>query len=261
MLKEIEYKRQNQVKKQAIATLVFMSFWLAPHSGSTKETAKNLPPPPDTGSPEEDFSAGGTRDSHLTKVCGVNGHLAYLLGNKNRELTLSAYPTFWFYISNNAQQITQIKFVLAELETKKKIYERTVRVPKTGAMGIALPHQQQYSLSANVNYSWSLEVDCAESKGEPAIALEGWLYRVASTPDLQNQLAAASQSEKYQVYLQHNLLYDALNDLAQRRLAEPNNPRLAIAWQQLLIELGWQDLTQQSAVEPYLLEAEISNKN
>ena len=260
MLKEIDEKRQNRVKKQALATLIFMLFWV-PHSGSTETVKKSLPPPPDTGSPEEDFSAGGTRDSHLTKVCGVNGQsLAYLLGNKNRELTLSAYPTFWFYISNNAKQITQIKFVLAELETNKKIYERTVRVPKSGAMGIALPHQQQYSLSANVNYSWSLEVDCAESKGEPAIALEGWLYRVASTPDLQNQLAAF-QSEKYQVYLQHNLLYDALNDLAQRRLAEPNNPRLAIAWQQLLIELGWQDLTQQSAVEPYLLEAEISNKN
>ena len=240
-------------------------FFLASHSGNTEESPKHsLPSSPDTGSPEEDFSAGGTRENHrLTKICGEKGQkIAYLLGNKNREFTSSAYPTFWFYIPNNVQKVAQMKFVLTEVETGKKIYNRIVKVPEiAGAMGIPIPPEPQYALSPNVNYSWSLEVDCAESNDDSVIALEGWLYRLPLNSNLPNQLAAASGEDKYKVYLQHNLLYDALNDLAQRRIAEPNNTQLETSWNQLLGELGWQDLTQKSAVEPYILDTKIYVRN
>ena len=49
---------------------------------------------PIPGSPEEDFSAGGTRDNHLsTGVCGADGQpIAYLLGENNREFTIKVHP-------------------------------------------------------------------------------------------------------------------------------------------------------------------------
>ncbi len=254
------------MQKWAFSTVTLcLVFFLASHSGNTEESSQHsLPSSPDTGSPEEDFSAGGTRENYqLTKICGEKGqNIAYLLGNKNREFTSSPYPTFWFYIPNNVHQVAQMKFVLTELETGKKIYSHIVQVPEiAGAMGIAIPPEPRYALSSNVNYSWSLEVDCTESKEDSVIALEGWLSRRSLNSNLQNQLAAASGEDKYIVYLQHNLLYDALSDLAQRRIAEPNNTQLETTWNQLLVELGWQDLTQKCAVEPYLLDPKIYVRN
>ncbi len=277
-------KWQRQIQKWAFPTATLcLVFFGVPYSGNTEESPKHsLPSPPDTGSPEEDFSAGGTRENHrLTKTCGQKGQkITYLLGNNNRELTSSAYPTFWFYIPNNVQKVAQMKFVLTEVETGKKIYDlalsevlrgqakpgaerdSAVEVPeREDVIGIPLPPEPQYALSPNVNYSWSLEVDCAESSDESVIALKGWLYRRPLNSNLQNQLAATSCEDKYKVYLQHDLLYDALNDLAQRRIAEPNNTQLETSWNQLLGELGWQDLTQKSAVEPYLLDTKIYVRN
>ncbi|MGL5795962.1 MAG: DUF928 domain-containing protein [Waterburya sp.] len=49
--------------------------------------------------------------------------------------------------------------------------------------------------------------------------------------------------EKYKVYLQHNLLYDALTDLAELRIAKPNNTNIEVAWTDLLSKLGWQDVS------------------
>ena len=259
-------KQPRSIQKWAIsAATLCLIFFLAPYSGNTEESPQNsLPSPPDTGSPEEDFSAGGTRDNHhFTQVCGENGQkIAYLLGNKKREFTSSIYPTFWFYLPSNVNKIEQIKFVLKELETEKRIYTHAVREPeKFGIIGIAIPPEPQYALSPNVNYSWSLEIDCAESNDEPAIVLEGWLHRLLLKPDWQNQLTAASGKDKYKVYLQQDLPYDALNDLAQRYLTAPNNTQLKTAWNQLLVKLGWQDLTQQSVVEPYILNTKISSNN
>lgn len=138
---------------------------MIPHSGSTEESPKNtLPQAPDTGSLEEDFSAGGTRENHLlAKVCGA---------------------------SRNWQ----------------KIYDRLVEMPEgEGPIAIAIPPEPQYTLSVKVNYSWSLLVDCGEANNGSVIALEGWLYRLPLNADLQNKLAAASDEDKYKVYLENDL--------------------------------------------------------
>lgn len=139
-----------------------------------KKTGNNLPSSPDTGSPEDDFSAGGTRDNHLsTGVCGVDGRaIAYLLGDNNREFTIKAHPTFWFYFSDNENKISQIEFILKELETGKQIYSRTVEVPKkVGTVGITIPGEQKYALSPNINYSWSINVNCVGQNESIALAL------------------------------------------------------------------------------------------
>lgn len=226
-------------------SLLFCSF---PNSGKAEESVNNaLPPSPDTGSPEEEVLPGGTRDSNLmTKICGEHDQeIAYLLGDKNREFTLSAHPTFWFYIPKSLEKVAQLKFEVKELETGKKVYGRTVSAPKMpGIIGISLPPEPQYAVAPNVNYSWSMEVDCKNSNHESVRLLEGWLHRLPSNPDLQNQLAAVPDTEKHTVYFQHDLLYDALNDLAQLRIAQPHDAQLKMSWNELLAELGWRDLGQ-----------------
>ena len=265
---------QSQKNQWAISALTLLiALLLVPQPGNTEEKKSNsnsnsnnnrLPPAPDTGSPEEDFSAGGTRDNRLRDtVCGVKERqIVYLLGNRNREFTLSAYPTFWFHIPNTMNKIAQMKFVVTELETGKKIYERAIQETKrSGITGIALPKEEKYALSPRVNYTWSLEVDCARTDRESEIILEGWLTRLSSDSKLKNQLASASETEKHAVYLKHNFLYDALTELAQRHINQPNNTQIETAWNQLLTTLGWQDLIEQkSAISPSFVDMQISAK-
>ena len=219
-----------------------------PNSGKAEESVNQaLPPSPDTGTPEEEVLPGGTRDSSLmTKICGEpNQEIAYLLGDKNREFTLSAYPTFWFYIPNQLEKVAQLKFQVKELQTGKKVYHRAVSPSKmAGVIGISIPPEPEYAVVTNTNYSWSIEADCMNSNYESVMLLEGWLHRLPLNPDLQNQLAAVPDIEKHTVYFQHDLLYDALNDLAQLRIAEPNNSQFKNSWNELLVELGWRDLGQ-----------------
>ena len=244
--------------KWAISVLTLLiALLLLPQTGNTKEKKSNnnrLPPAPDTGSPEEDFSAGGTRDNKpKNTLCGIDDQqIAYLLGNGNREFTSSAYPTFWFYIPHNKNEIAQTKFVITELETGKKIYNRTIQgTEATGMKGITLPKEKKNALSPGVNYAWSLEVECAETDRADKLVLEGWISRKLGNSKLQNQLATAGDIEKHTVYLQHNLLYDALTELAQLRVAKPGSIQIKTAWNQLLTELGWQELTQhRSATNP-----------
>lgn len=247
-----------------VSTLCLV-FFLVPYSGNTEESAKNnLPSSPDTGSPEEDFSAGGSRGNNLlAQICGENSQqIAYLLGENNREFTSSPYPTFWFHIPQKIQKLAQIKFSLTDLETDQKIYHRTLKVSeKSNIVGISLPAKPQYALSPAVNYSWRLEVDCTKSEDESVISLEGWLQHLPLSTNLRKQLATVSIKDRYKVYLRYNLLYDALSNLAQRHIVEPDNSGVAIAWNRLLTELGWQDLVGQSAIQPSLLDTKIVVNN
>ena len=278
-LKKAGFRGQRYEHQWVISALaVFVALLLLPLPGNTKEERNNtnlpkntkeetinieLPPAPDNGSPEEDFSAGGTRNNRSRKtICGVHQQqFAYLLGNRNREFTADPHPTFWFYIPHKMHQAAQMSFVLTELETGKKIYERSIeKIEGSGITGVDLPREKQYALSPTVNYAWSLTVNCGEDQ-ETAITLEGWLTRLAFKSNLQNQLATTDEVEKHKVYLQHNLLYDALTELAQHRIAKPNNQQTKIAWNQLLATLGWPDLIEQRAeIHPQVVDMQISAK-
>ena len=259
------FRNGRQRNRWAILTLTLSVALFSipqPVHSKEKESRRRLPPAPDTGSPEEDFSAGGTRDSGYKDVCGAE-EISYLLGNRNREFTTSAYPTFWFHIPNTTNKTAQMKFVLTQLETGKKIYERPVAISEESSIvGVDLPSEKRYALSLKTNYAWSLEVNCAGTNEDAEIALEGWVTRLPLQSKLQNKLATISEADKHTVYLKHNLLYDALTGLAQRHIARPNDLQIETAWNQLLIELGWQDLIEQeSASEPYILDMRVSSEN
>ena len=230
-------------------------------SHEAKTQNSSLPNAPDTGTPEEDFQSAGTRDNQTaTKACQADSQqIIYLLGNDIRESTLAAYPVFWFNFVNTKRNIARLEFVLEEFDTGNEVYSRTINTYQNSAIvGIPLPHKERYALVPNKNYSWSLYIDCIGEQQE-TLKLTGWLRRLLPNAELQNQLATASDREKYRVYKKHNLLYDALNELAQRRAREPNNLKVTTAWNQLLHELGWHNLIQQPAINFYVLQTDTEH--
>lgn len=229
---------------------------------SEEKTNADLPPAPDTGTPEEDFQSAGTRDNRiLSKFCDADSQkIVYLLGNDIRESTISPYPFFWFYFSDTSKTIDRVKFVLKESDTEKEIYRLTIEsLKQSGTVGIPLPREKKYALIPNTNYSWNLTVNCV-GEGQKTLELRGWLRRLLPDTELQSQLAAASEEEKYRVYLEHNILYDALNDLARRRTQKPGNTSVIIAWNQLLNDLGWYNLSEQSPNIFYVLQTDVESE-
>lgn len=239
-------------------TTLSLLILLNPFFGYAKETTtRKLPTPPKTGTPQDEFQSGGTRDNLLqTKLCDRDsGQIVYLLGDNNIEYTSSEHPVFWFYFPDVTEIVARGEFVLEESNTGKTIYHRTIEVPKrAGIVGIALPKEEKYVLSPNVDYGWRLDLNCV-GLADRSMTMQGWLHRLPLNVRLQNQIATISAEHKYRVYLQNNLLYDALNHLAQRRTREPRNLKIETAWNRLLAELGWHNLIQQSAIEPYVLKS------
>ena len=221
------------------------------YSVVAKEVA-DLPPAPITGTPEGNSSAGGTRgESKIEQICNsTNQSLVYLLDSGIRDFTIAAYPIFWFYSPYTAGQIDYLEFALTEVQTNQTIYRTKVNPrERSGIMGIALPQEKKYALELNKDYSWSLQVYCSQQDNRADIVFEGWLRRLPMTSSLEKDLAAFP-SQHYSVYLENNILYDALTNLAQLRQKKPNDPQIIKAWNKLLIDLGRQELIPQPILEP-----------
>lgn len=261
----------NLKKQTSILRLVFSVGFLyslislVPYLANSEEIATNcLPYPPDTGTLQNPNSRpAGTRDNHCQTLCGEpGGQITYLLGNKNREYTDSTHATFWFHIPQNIEKVKQVKFVLSEDATGKNIYERSIKVlDKTGFIGIAIPPEEKYAMSPNINYSWNLHIDCQESNEDAVVVLKGGIFRLPSNNNIQKFLTATAKEDRYQIYLQNNLLYNALDEIARLRVSEPNNSNFKAVWNQFLKELGQDDLIKKEAAPVHLLKTQILGNN
>ena len=218
----------------------------------------NLPPAPSTGTPDDSFSAGGTRsEPNSNQTCdSTNPSLVYLLDSGIRDFTVSAHPIFWFYSPYTVGQIGYLEFTLADVQTTKTIYRSKIDLrEQSGIMGIALPQEQKYALEPNKDYSWNLQIYCSPTEDQPDIFFEGWLRRLPITYNLKQDLAAFP-AQHYSVYLENNILYDALTNLAQLRQTKPNNSEIMEAWNHLLTDLGKKDLIQQPILEAVIYSAQ-----
>ena len=218
----------------------------------------NLPPAPSTGTPEGTSSAGGTRgEPKINRVCNSNSQsLVYLLDSGIRDFTVDAHPIFWVYNPYSTRELNSLEFTLSEVQTTATVYRTKVNLKgRAGILGIPLPQEKQYALKTNKDYSWSLSVYCHHQKNRPDVVFEGWLRRLPINSSLQQDLATFP-SQHYAIYLENNILYDALTDLAQLRQSQPHDRKIMEAWNNLLIDLGRQELTTQPILTPVLYSAQ-----
>jgi Domain of Unknown Function (DUF928) len=229
-----------------IVCILGLATILATETTTAKELAK-LPKAPQRGTPDGSSTAGGSRtEPGLGNVCSQsNQSIAYLLDSNIRDYTSTPYPTFWFNIPRHAFKIANVEFALAESQTDKTIYRTKVKLEeRTGIMGIALPQKEQYALKPDMDYTWHLQVDCQEAEQLSEVSLKGWVRRLSMNPDLTNELKSSSQ--KYAIYAENNILYDALGELIRLRQQNPSDREISQAWTKFLADLGKQDLAQQN---------------
>jgi hypothetical protein len=211
-------------------------------ASATPDPSKPSPPPaPDTGTIEGESAPGGTRIDKNSKCQATEKNLVSLLSVG--DLTVSEYPTFWFYIPYNSEQVSNLEFVIRKASESTIIYRTFVSLEEgAGIIKIAIPSQETYALALQENYNWSFLVYCADNKSKnPNINLTGSLRRIPISAGLNEQLKT-ERSPAYRVYMDNYIYYDAITNLAASYLAAPNNKKLLDDWNQLLEILGRKEL-------------------
>jgi Domain of Unknown Function (DUF928) len=162
----------------------------------------------------------------------------------NMALAIEAYPTFWFYAPCTPEQTPVAEFVLRDEEGE--VYRSRFPLPATpGVVSVSLPPATP--LETNKDYHWYFQLYSPAQDSSPVDYVHGWVKRVAR-PDLEPQLNAATPRERIALYAQQGIWHTALTDLANLRLAEPQDDTLVRDWVDLLADVGLQDLAEEAIV-------------
>jgi hypothetical protein len=225
----------------------------------SKKTIRFTPPPvPNRGIPLGRARGGASRSKEcqitkepltalvpnssksLTEVSnvftsGAKNNLEKSTSESVWALTISARPSFWFYIPYSLNSHHSIEFVLQD-EFDKTLYQNsfTFTETKPGVMQVKLSNNST-PLKIGKKYHWYFLVYCHT---DDPVYVEGWVERIAINPNLQIKLTRSTPQEKADLYAANGIWYDALTHLAQLRQINPNDVSLKADWESLLESVG-----------------------
>lgn len=220
---------------------------------------------PDNGAPTGRRRGGTSRDGCPTlnmpvtalapgedTLDSVAGTTSFKVSSKSFSiLTVSEHPSFLFYIPTLPTTIHTGEFILQN-EAGDDIQRISLALPlQPGIISIDILKSSQYPLQMNTKYHWYFKVYCqGDRRTSNYFFVDGWIQRVAMTPQLDSQLNKGS-TVKYKVYAANNLWYDALTNLADQRYIDSHNSIFAKDWADLLKSVGLQDLTGTGIIKHY----------
>ena len=239
------------MKPPLTITLVIASFMSTLVLVLTQPKVKviaDLPPAPRTGSDDNPTGPGGTRPVPIIPCQETNESLTALKPPEGKRLTVSEYPTFWFYVPYASDYISSVQFLLENHDqSDSAVYRTKLKLSNTpGIISISLPTDKKYSLKPNNHYHWFLKLDCKPKHDEsnaPDFEVEGYVKMVAPSAALESQLAMEKQ-QKFKVYQENDIWYDALSNLAGLHFTNPQSVELSNTWADLLKSSGLAGLAQ-----------------
>ena len=178
----------------------------------------------------------------------VAADLTALIPTTKWGKTVSQSPTFWFYVPYTSEQIAFGKFILQNQQGFNQIEPIKFTVHQTpGFVSFTLPETTP-PLELWTDYYWAFELYCSPTTRSP-IYVAGWIQSVLPNGDINEQLYAETP-QIYQVYWEKMIWFDAVNELIQQRLKQPNDRTLEAEWLRLLQDAGLD--TEQLPTEPIL---------
>jgi hypothetical protein len=148
------------------------------------------------------------------------------------QLTVSPRPTFLVYVPQ-----TSAKAMELTLERDGKgIYKTSVNLSGTpGIISIKLPANAP-ELKIGKDYKWLVSMVCGSGAPEDSF-VEGSVRRIQPDSTL-SQIDRAKSLEKVALYAKSGVWFDAVATLAALRKAQPNDPQVVSAWENLLKDAG-----------------------
>ncbi|MBE9209723.1 DUF928 domain-containing protein [Nostoc sp. LEGE 06077] len=219
----------------------------------------NQPPLSSRGAPGN-RQGGGTRDGRNCAALDIKERLTAIVPvvesppkiNNVWGLTVSASPTFWFYVPYLAKDIQAAELELwdetsREPRNYQQIYQGTFTVKGTpGAIALSLP--STVKLETDKNYHWYLSLNINCNGEDESINVNGWIQRVKF------QHTALVNRQQVILYAQKGIWYDALTQLAQLRRRNPKSKTLVTDWHKLLKDVGLKEIANKPLVPCCTLE-------
>lgn len=211
----------------------------------TSTLLSQIPPPPPRTPPPNQRKPGGGLDPDNLACKRTSKPLTALVPVKNPVLTTSAHPTFLFYVPYGSSDVRLGEFsLLTWPEERTRIYKTRFTLPQTpGIVSIALPRVAESALEAGKSYHWYFQLYCqANISSQPDLDINGWVQRVALTPERERQIKVAAP----------DIWYDASTNLANRLRTSPQDATLKNNWVSLLKLIDSKDLIQEPLVGPVI---------
>lgn len=197
----------------------------------TEKVGRFVPPPlPDRGVPTGRRKGAASRTGRRScppKISNLTALVPEIEKNKPWGLTFAEHPTFWVFIPAMPAEVRSAEFVLQDKEDRD-IYRTQLVLPATsGIIRIDLPDLPQYSLEIDKSYRWTFKIFCAPQNSSYYVSVDGIVKRVTKKDNNVN-----------------SVWYDILTDLANRRLAAPEDIQLRDYWAQLMRQIDLEELAQ-----------------
>ncbi len=203
----------------------------------------------DKGPPPGRRVPGGDLDP-LSQNCKKTSQPLTVLVPANSQGTITSERlTLWFYVPYAPEDITSAEFLVLNRDETEYVYQTRFTLPKTpGIVSISLPLSAKTSLETGKYYHWYLTLKCKGSTiNTPDIEMDGWVERILPKPSTTNQIDMAAPEG----------WYDAVNNLANRLIASPQDTKLKQEWTDLLKSVGLQKLAQ----KPLIGSVQISQQS
>ncbi|MEL6899828.1 MAG: DUF928 domain-containing protein [Cyanobacteria bacterium J06606_4] len=153
------------------------------------------------------------------------------------SLTTLADPVLWFYLPVSLGDTTA-EFVIKDSQSRV-LYQGQLsgETDRDGIVGVPLA----ISLNPGEAYHWFLTIDCDE---RDRTTVDGWIEREPIGPDAARIFNQATRRNRVALYANYGYLQDALTELAQLRLANPDDSALGTEWNRFLSRLDLADLAE-----------------
>ncbi|MDX2096628.1 MAG: DUF928 domain-containing protein [Leptolyngbyaceae cyanobacterium bins.59] len=183
---------------------------------------------------------GGSRgcsSSQSTSGKASQTALSLLVPPDHVAQTVSAYPTFVWYLSNPTTY--PIEFALVERDVAKPLLVKQLQIRKPGLVRFELP-QEGPGLLPGKEYRWTVSLVCDADRPSQNMSAYAWIELVPPTADLTAQLAASqSHSDRSLIYARFGLWYDSLALLTSTYLQNPDDQKVSAYLSSLLNQIGF----------------------
>ena len=180
--------------------------------------------------------------------------LTRLFGGNNLKSTVDKHPKLWFHSSLSRKEAPVGEFYLQHGDDE--VYQTSFQLPeKPGVFSINLPSTTP-GLEVGKKYRFYVEINCpsadnSDDSSTPA-SLTGVVERVEVSSELSRDLEVAKTPlERINVFAKYSIWLNALTELAQLRIEEPQNAKLKKIWIDLLSqpEVGLVKVSQEPIVK------------
>ncbi|BAZ32388.1 hypothetical protein NIES4074_48930 [Cylindrospermum sp. NIES-4074] len=209
-------------------------------------TRFNAPPPPPGPPPGGRVLGGASRGNKQTVCPDIKPALTTLSPFTEKidsvttvkltnvwGLTTLEHPTWLFYMPYTKDSGYSTEFELQNLK-RKTIYQKEITLPQqSGLIRVSLPNDAP-RLAVGEQYRWYLKVSCDQKQQSPPTYVEGVIQRVNLNQADTQKLQTATPLQKFAIYAQNGIWYEALATLAEIRQKNPQNVAIQTEWQNFL---------------------------